>query len=146
MAKTSLLQSLKPLLDRRFLTIFVIGFSSGFPWILHGSVLTLWMQSEGLSRSAIGFIGGVTAVYALNWIWSPLIDRLRIPVLYKRFGQRRSWILLTQAVMIVFILLLSTADPRSNLVVVGLFAVTWLVAFAFWKYGRPERRWQPAAD
>lgn len=126
----SLLQSLKPLLDRRFLTIFVIGFSSGFPWILHGSVLTLWMQSEGLSRSAIGFIGGVTAVYALNWIWSPLIDRLRIPVLYKRFGQRRSWILLTQAVMIVFILLLSTADPRGNLVVVGLFALGIAVASA----------------
>lgn len=126
----SLLQTLKPLRDRRFLTIFVIAFSSGFPFVLHGSVLTLWMQSEGLSRSAIGFIGAVTAVYAFKWMWSPLLDRLRIPVLYQHFGQRRSWILLTQAVMVLLILLLSTADPKANLLLVGVYTLGIAIASA----------------
>ena len=103
----SLLTSLKALLDRRFLTIFILGFSSGFPFVLHGSVLTLWMKSEGLSRSEIGFIGGVTAIYAINWLWSPVVDRFRIPFLYARFGQRRSWILAMQALLIIFTLLLA---------------------------------------
>ena len=59
--------SLRTLLDRRFVVVYLIGISSGFPWVLHGSVLALWMQSEGLSRSAIGFIGAITASYAFNW-------------------------------------------------------------------------------
>jgi PAT family beta-lactamase induction signal transducer AmpG len=125
---SAFLATLKPLLDRRFLTVLILGFSSGFPWVLHGSVLTLWMQSEGLSRSEIGFIGGVTAIYAVNWMWSPFIDKFRLPFLFKKFGQRRSWILLTQAVMIIFILLLSQASPQGNLITLGLFALG--IAFA----------------
>lgn len=119
----SLLQSLTPLRDRRFLTIFVLGFSSGFPWALHGSVLTLWMQSEGLSRSEIGFIGIVAAIYALNWMWGPLVDTLKLPYLHRKFGKRRSWILLTQGFLILFINLLSLADPQTNLLMLGFLAL-----------------------
>lgn len=115
-------ESLSQLKDRRFIAIFLLGFSSGFPWVLHGSVLTLWMQSSGLSRSAIGFIGAVATVYAINWMWAPFVDKARLPVLYRRFGQRRSWILLTQCVIALSILFLSTTDPRSNLALVSLFA------------------------
>lgn len=126
----SLLQSLLPLRDRRFLIIFMLGFSSGFPWVLHGSVLTLWMQSEGLSRSQIGFIGGVTAIYALNWLWSPLVDTVRLPWLHRLFGQRRSWILLTQALLILCIFLLSLARPQENLLVLGVLALGVALASA----------------
>ncbi len=119
----SLLQSFRQLLDRRFLYIFVLGFSSGFPWVLHGSVLTLWMQSEGRTRSAIGYIGIVTAIYALKWIWSPLIDLVRIPFLARRVGHDRAWIMLMQLVLAVCTLLLSGADPRGSLIVLGLFAL-----------------------
>jgi PAT family beta-lactamase induction signal transducer AmpG len=126
----ALLQSLLPLRDRRFLIIFMLGFSSGFPWVLHGSVLTLWMQSEGLSRSHIGFIGGVTAIYALNWLWSPLVDTVRLPWLYRRFGQRRSWILLTQALLIFCIFFLSFARPEQNLWLLGLLALGVALASA----------------
>jgi PAT family beta-lactamase induction signal transducer AmpG len=127
---SSFIAALRPLFDRRFLTVFILGFSSGFPWVLHGSVLTLWMQSEGLSRSEIGFIGAVTAIYAINWMWAPFIDKVRLPWLYKKFGQRRSWILFMQAVMIVFILLLSQASPQGNLVVLGVFALGIALASA----------------
>ena len=109
--------------DRRLLVAFLIGISSGFPWVLHGSVLTLWMQAEGLSRSAIGYIGVVTTIYAFNWIWAPLIDQARIPLLHRAFGQYRAWILLCQALLILFIWLISGTDPAGNLLLVGLYAL-----------------------
>jgi PAT family beta-lactamase induction signal transducer AmpG len=123
MPSLSLTQSFRQLLDRRFLYIFVLGFSSGFPWVLHGSVLTLWMQSEGRTRSAIGYIGIVTAIYALKWTWSPLIDLVRIPFLARRVGHYRAWIILMQLVLAVCTLLLGGADARGSLIVLGLFAL-----------------------
>ncbi|MEY4640738.1 MAG: hypothetical protein RLZZ227_732, partial [Pseudomonadota bacterium] len=119
----TLLQSLRPLLDRRFLHIFVLGFASGFPWVLHGSVLTLWMRSEGLTRSAIGYIGIVTAIYAFKWVWSPLIDLARLPLLTRRVGHYRAWILLTQCLLAICTWLLGRADPTGSLFVLGLFAL-----------------------
>ncbi|MEC8858699.1 MAG: MFS transporter [Pseudomonadota bacterium] len=116
-------ESLAQLRDRRFIAIFLLGFSSGFPWVLHGSLLTLWMQSAGLSRSAIGYIGAVATVYAINWAWAPMVDKLRLPILYRYFGQRRSWILLTQAAIACAILVLSTGDPASNLWLISISAL-----------------------
>ena len=115
--------SFRTLLDRRFIVAYLIGISSGFPWVLHGSVLTLWLQSEGLSRSAIGYIGAIAAVYALNWIWAPVIDKVRLPVLFKLFGQRRSWILFCQGLIILFLWLMSSADPLANIYLVGFYAL-----------------------
>jgi PAT family beta-lactamase induction signal transducer AmpG len=109
--------------DKRFLAIFLFGFCSGFPWVLHGSVLTLWMQQSGLSRSMIGYVGAIATVYAINWTWAPLVDRLRIPYLHERLGQRRSWIMLGQFLLAVFVLALSFADPRINLPLVSLLAL-----------------------
>lgn len=119
----TLRQSFAQLLDKRFVMIFLLGFSSGFPWVLHGSVMTLWLQASGLSRSAIGYFGAVATVYAINWMWAPLIDRYRLPLL-GRLGQRRSWILLTQAAILVSILFLSATDPTVNLVLVSLCALS----------------------
>lgn len=67
--------------DRRMLRILLLGIISGFPWVLIGSALTLWLKEDGLSRSTIGWAGLIFGVYALNWMWAPLIDRIRIPVL-----------------------------------------------------------------
>ncbi|MCY4297425.1 MAG: MFS transporter [Gammaproteobacteria bacterium] len=116
-------QFFQSLADRRLLAAFLIGISSGFPWVLHGSVLTLWMQAEGLSRSAIGYIGVVTTIYAFNWIWAPLIDQFRIPLLGRAFGQYRAWILLCQGLLIVLMWLISGTDPAGNLLLVGLYAL-----------------------
>ncbi|MDT8397974.1 MAG: MFS transporter [Pseudomonadales bacterium] len=126
----SIRQTLALLRDRRFATIFLLGFSSGFPWVLHGSVLTLWMQQSGLSRSAIGYIGAVTAIYAFNWAWSPLVDKFKIPLLFRLFGRRRSWILLTQGLIVIAVLLLSQADPALSLLPVSLLALAIALASA----------------
>ncbi len=119
----NLLASLAPLRDRRYLVVLLIGFASGFPWVLHGSVLTLWLKSEGLTRSAIGLIGGVSAVYALNWMWAPLIDRVKIPLLSRYFGQRRSWLLLCQGLLVLLLLLMGEGDPHNSLGLIGLCAL-----------------------
>ena len=116
-------ESLQQLRDKRFLAIFLLGFCSGFPWVLHGSVLTLWMQAEGLSRSAIGFIGAVATVYAINWLWAPLIDRVRLPFLHRKLGQRRSWIVFTLIGIAMTLLVISMGDPIDNLPLISVCAL-----------------------
>ncbi|MFK7865144.1 MAG: MFS transporter [Pseudohongiellaceae bacterium] len=118
----SLTETLFQLRDSRFLAIFLFGFCSGFPWVLHGSVLTLWMQESGLSRSMIGYVGAIATVYAVNWTWAPLVDNLKIPLLTRKLGQRRSWILLGQGLIAIIVLALSFTDPRSSLGLVSLLA------------------------
>lgn len=119
----TLRQSVRALGDRRYLAVLLLGFCSGFPWVLHGSVLTLWLQQSGLSRTAIGFIGAVAAVYAFNWAWAPLLDRVRLPLLHRRLGRRRSWILLCQLLMAAAAAAISLSDPAANLALTGALAL-----------------------
>ena len=91
--------------------------------MLTGSVLTLWLQESGFSRSTIGFIGAISTVYAINWMWAPFVDRIKLPILYRLFGQRRSWILFCQMAIALLLLAISFGDPRENLLYVTLIAV-----------------------
>lgn len=116
-------ESLAQLNDRRFLAVLLFGFSQGFPWVLHGTVLTLWLQESEFSRSTIGFVGAIATVYAINWTWAPFVDRLRLPVLHARFGQRRSWIILCQLLIALCIGLMSLTSPSENLLVVSFLAL-----------------------
>ena len=58
-------------LERRMLRIFMLGIISGFPWVLIGSALSLWLKESGLSRSTVGWAGLIFAVYAFNFLWAP---------------------------------------------------------------------------
>ena len=101
--------------DIRMLKILLLGAISGFPWVIIGSSLSLWLKEEGLSRSTIGWAGLIFAVYAFNYLWAPLIDKLRIPYLTKKFGHRRSWIILMQSVILICLVLWSLMEPTKNL-------------------------------
>ena len=90
--------SLSVYFDKRMLRILLLGAISGFPWVLIGSSLSLWLKEDGMSRSAIGWAGLIFSVYAINFLWAPLIDRIRIPVLTARIGHRKAWIISIQAV------------------------------------------------
>lgn len=105
------------------LSIFLFGIASGFPWVMIGSVLSAWLKDAGLTRSAIGYFTAVFAVYSVNFLWSPMLDRLKIPFLCQRLGQRRGWILSMQLVIACCCLLLSQVDPNSNLTLAGLAAL-----------------------
>ena len=87
---------LKLYFEKRMARILLLGFMSGFPWVLIGSALSLWLKENDLSRSTIGLAGLIFGVYAINFLWAPLIDRLHIPILSKKIGHRKSWIILMQ--------------------------------------------------
>lgn len=110
--------SLGTYLDRRMPRILLLGAISGFPWVLIGSSLTLWLKDEGMSRSTIGWAGLIFSVYAFNWLWAPLIDRVRVPWLTERVGHRKAWILVLQAVILAMVLFWSTLAPSGTLALV----------------------------
>ena len=105
-------------LERRMARILLLGMISGFPWVLIGSSLSLWLKEDGLSRSAIGWAGLIFGVYAFNFLWAPLIDRLRVPVLTDKLGHRKAWIITLQAVILGCLLFWSTIDPTTSLALV----------------------------
>ena len=113
----------KPYLDQRMLRILLLGIMSGFPWVLIGSALSLWLKENDLSRTTIGWAGLIFAVYAINFLWAPLIDRLHLPFLSKKIGHRKSWIILMQVVIFISLVVWSLLDPTKNLwlvIAVGL--------------------------
>ena len=112
-----------PYLDKRMLRILLLGIMSGFPWVLIGSALSLWLKENDLSRTTIGWAGLIFGVYAINFLWAPLIDRLHLPFLSKKIGHRKSWIILMQIIIFTSLLIWSFLDPTKNLwlvIAVGL--------------------------
>ena len=121
-------QSLSVYFERRMARILLLGIVSGFPWVLIGSALSLWLKEDGLSRTAIGWAGLIFGVYAVNFLWAPLIDRLRVPWLTQRLGHRRAWIVTLQGVILACLVLWSVIDPTANLA--GVVAVGLVIAIA----------------
>jgi len=116
-------ETLETYKDRRMLTILALGFSSGLPAPLVFSNLSIWLRDVGVSRTEIGLFALVATPYAINFLWAPLLDRLRLPWLTARLGRRRSWALVTQLGLVAAILFLATTDPSQNLAVVALGCV-----------------------
>lgn len=120
----SLSQSLfAPYNDRRMIIMALIGFSCGIPLFLTASTLSLWLNQSGISYTKIGLISWVAFPYTIKFLWSPFIDRLRIPFLTKRLGRRRSWLLLSQIFLMGSIFALSQTDPAQNLTLTALCAL-----------------------
>ena len=115
-------------LERRMGRIFLLGIISGFPWVLIGSSLSLWLQEDGLSRTAIGWAGLIFGVYAFNFLWAPFVDRIRIPWLSPRLGHRRAWIVTLQAVILLCLVAWSAIEPSANLA--GVIAIGLVIAVA----------------
>ncbi len=104
--------------EKRMARILLLGIISGFPWVLIGSSLSLWLKEDGLSRSTIGWAGLIFAVYAFNYLWAPIIDRIRIPWLTKKIGHRRGWIVAMQIIILISLVSWSVVDPTTNLALV----------------------------
>ncbi len=126
----SWLDTIRSYLDKRLLWVFMLGCSSGFPWVLIGSNMSGWLTDAGLTRSAIGYFGSVFTVYAINFLWAPLIDRVKIPILYSAMGQRRSWILLCQSVILLMTLFIAGVNPAESIVLTSVLALILATASA----------------
>jgi len=128
--KQSLSETFSIYLDKRMFKILLLGSISGFPWVLIGSSLSLWLKEDGLSRSTVGWAGLIFAVYAFNYLWAPLIDRIQIPYLTKKIGHRRGWIVLMQFIILVSLVLWSLINPTENLALVITIGLLIAVASA----------------
>jgi PAT family beta-lactamase induction signal transducer AmpG len=116
--KQTLPETFSVYFDKRMVRILLLGIISGFPWVLIGSSLSLWLKEDGLSRSTIGWAGLIFAVYAFNYLWAPLIDRIQIPWLTNKIGHRRGWIVTMQIIILISLVCWSFVNPTANLALV----------------------------
>ena len=128
--ENSLNNLFKYYIDIRMLRILLLGAISGFPWVLIGSSLSLWLKEEGLSRSTIGWAGLIFAVYAFNYLWAPLIDRIQVPILSKKLGHRRAWIIIMQSFILGSLIFWSLINPSDDLTLVILVGLIIAIASA----------------
>ena len=128
--KQSLSESFSVYFEKRMAKILLLGIISGFPWVLIGSSLSLWLKEDGLSRSTIGWAGLIFGVYAFNYLWAPLIDRIRIPWLTNKIGHRRAWIVLMQLIILISLVCWSVVDPTANLALVITIGLIIAIASA----------------
>jgi PAT family beta-lactamase induction signal transducer AmpG len=126
--KQSWFQTITVYKDIRMLRILLLGAISGFPWVLIASSLSLWLKEEGLSRSSIGWAGLIFGVYAFNYLWAPIIDRIQIPLLTKKIGHRRGWIVLMQTTILICLTIWSLINPTQNFTL--LISVGLIIAIA----------------
>ena len=119
--------TLKVYLEPASLRMLLLGFSAGLPLLLVFGTLSFWLREAGIDRTTIGFLSWVGLAYGFKWVWSPLVDRLPIPLLTHWLGRRRSWLLLSQLVIMAALLAMAFTDPQ-----VSLAPVVWCaVAVAF---------------
>ena len=128
--KQSFSEACKVYFDKRMMKILLLGAISGFPWVIIGSSLSLWLKEDGLSRSTIGWAGLIFAVYAFNYLWAPLVDRIQIPWLTKRIGHRRGWIVLMQFIILLCLVSWSIVSPIDNLSIVIFIGLVIAIASA----------------
>lgn len=122
------LDSLSVYYHKRVLILLLLGFSAGLPLMLVFSTLSFWLREAGVDRTSIGYFSWIALAYAFKWAWSPLVDRLSLPLLTRFLGRRRGWMLFAQLLLVGAILGMSFSDPVKDLERLALFAL--MVAFA----------------
>ena len=110
--------------NRKSGSMLGFGFSSGLPFALLIGTLNAWLGEAKINLATIGVLSWIGLTYSFKFLWSPLVDRLEIPLL-NRFGRRKSWIMLCQAVMVAAFVALALTDPAKN---IGWFAIFAVVA------------------
>jgi len=125
--KRTALEVLRELRQPKVAVMLALGFSSGLPFLLTANTFGYWLRDDGTSLVAIGFISWVGFAYAFKVYWSPLVDRIDVPLL-GRLGRRRGWMLLCQILVVIGILGMAAVGTAGGLAVIGAFAL--LTAFA----------------
>ena len=107
----------------KVISLLFLGLSAGIPILLIFSTLSVWLREAGVSRATIGFFSWAALGYAFKFIWAPLIDKLPVPILSHLLGRRRAWLLISQFLIILSLLLIATSDPNQSLETLAIFTV-----------------------
>ncbi len=129
-AKPTFLEAAAVYLKPRVLVVFFLGFSSGLPLALSGSTLLFWMAEVGVDLKTIGLFAMVGTPYTIKFLWAPIVDAFDVPLLGRWLGRRRSWLMLTQLMLIGAIVLLGANDPIAAPAMVALGALIVAAASA----------------
>jgi PAT family beta-lactamase induction signal transducer AmpG len=113
--------------QRSVLTMLFLGFSSGLPFYLIFQTLSAWLRQEGIQRSTIGMMAWVGLMYTVKVFWSPIVDRLRLPLLHDWLGRRRSWMFVAQIGIALCLLNIATSHPAEGIQHIAIGAL--LLAF-----------------
>ncbi len=124
----SWLESVRTYYRPRVRSMLFLGFSAGLPYMLIFATFSRWLREAGIERATIGFLSWVMLAYAFKWVWSPVVDRLPIPILTHKMGRRRSWMFFAQLIIMTSLAGMAMSDPQHNLTTLVLFAL--LAAFA----------------
>jgi MFS transporter, PAT family, beta-lactamase induction signal transducer AmpG len=122
------LDALRAYKHPRVLAMLFLGFSAGLPFMLVFSTLSAWLRELGIERATIGMLSWVGIIYSVKFFWAPVVDRLRLPLLYRLLGRRRSWMLVGQVGIAVGLLNMAQMSPVGHLAMVASLAL--LVAFS----------------
>jgi len=114
--------------EKKPLKMICLGFSSGLPILLVFSTLSVWLVKAGISRSTVTLFSWAGFAYAFKYLWSPLVDNYKLPI-FKKFGHRRSWLLFSQFLIIIALILTAFTDPKESLFFTALF-ITILAFFS----------------
>ena len=107
--------TLKVYAEPASLRMLARGFSAGLPLLLVLGTLSFWLREAGINRTTIGYLSWVALAYAFKWMWSPLVDRMPLPLLTRALGRRRSWLLLSQLMIMGGLVGMALSDPLTAL-------------------------------
>lgn len=137
--------------DPRLLIIGILGFACGTPLLLTSSTLSIWLKEYGFDNTTIGFFGVLSLPYSLRFLWAPMVDRMPLPYLTKKFGRRRSWLLFSQAIMILVLGAFSFIDIKQDLMFLSILsmilaftsATHWTAMIAYQVENFQQRQYGP---
>lgn len=120
---------LRGLRDPKVALLLLLGLAAGLPFMLVGNTLGFWLRTEGIELGAIGFLSWVGIAYSVKFLWAPVVDRARLPLL-GRLGRRRGWLVLAQAGVVLGLLAMALLTPKGHLQLFGAIALGVAIASA----------------
>ena len=104
-------------------SMLLLGFASGLPLYLVYQKTSFWLRLEGIERSTIGFFYWVGLAYSFKFIWAPIIDSVKVPLLGNKLGHRRSWMMVSIAGTVLGLLLIAASEPSNGLLIITIGAI-----------------------
>lgn len=126
MSPTAFQAYLKP----RIALMLALGFSSGLPFLLIFGTLSAWLREAHITRTAIGLMSYAGLGYALKFLWAPVLDQVKLPLLDAALGKRRAWMLVSQIAVAAILIAISFCDPLHTLLLLAALAVALCFAAA----------------